>query len=93
VSYIENNASPSDDRIVEHVLNLRDLASRLMGGNVCNRPNNIRKRAFVVPGEYINLTALMPEYHKHPKQTARIATEQLAKRLESCIERYHHETN
>ena len=92
VSYVEGSA-PSDDRIVEHVLNLRDLASRLMGGNVSNRPNNIRKRAFVVPGEYINLTALMPEYQKHPKQTARIATEQLAKRLESCIERYHHETN
>jgi hypothetical protein len=64
-----------------------------MAGNVSNRPNNIRKRAFVVPGTSINLTALMPEYQKHPKQTARLATEQLAKRLESCIERYHHETN
>lgn len=93
VSYVEGDATPSDDRIVEHMLNLRDLASRLMGGNVSNRPNNIRKRAFVVPGASINLTALMPEYQKHPKQTARTATEQLAKRLESCIERYHHETN
>jgi hypothetical protein len=92
VSYVEGSTS-SDDRIVEHVLNLRDLASRLMGGNVSNRPNNIRKRAFIVPGTSVNLTALMPEYQKHPKQTARFATEQLFTNLESCIERYHYETN
>lgn len=92
VSYV-GGCTPSDDRIVEHVLNLRDLASRLMGGNISNRPNNIRKRAFIVPGTSVNLTALMPEYQKHPKQTARLATEQLFTNLESCIERYHYETN
>ncbi|PKM40989.1 MAG: hypothetical protein CVV04_00570 [Firmicutes bacterium HGW-Firmicutes-9] len=93
VSYMENDTPPSDDRIVEHVLNLADLASRLMGGNITNRPNDIRKRAFIVPGDCVNLTALMPEYHAHPKHTAKVATEQLAKNLESCIERYHHETS
>jgi hypothetical protein len=78
--------------MVEHVLNLIDLAYRLMGGNITNRPNTIRKRAVIVPGESLNLTALMPEYHKHPKQTARAATETLATNLERCIERYYHGT-
>ena len=66
VAYVEgaSGSTPSDDRMVEHVLNLIDLAYRLMGGNITNRPNNIRKRAVIVPGESLNLTALMPEYHK-----------------------------
>ncbi len=94
VAYVESasGSQPSDDRMVEHVLNLIDLAYRLMGGNITNRPNNIRKRAVIVPGESLNLTALMPEYHKHPKQTARAATETLATNLERCIERYYHGT-
>ncbi len=95
VAYVEgaSGSTPSDDRMVEHVLNLIDLAHRLMGGNITNRPNNIRKRAVIVPGDCVNLTALMPEYHKYPKKTARAATETLANHLERCIERYHHGTN
>ncbi|MDP3446661.1 MAG: hypothetical protein Q8S22_01230 [Eubacteriales bacterium] len=95
VAYVEgkSGSAPSDGRMVEHVLNLIDLAYRLMGGNITNRPNNIRKRAVIVPGECLNLSALLPEYRKSPKQTARIATEALAKKLEHLIERYHHETN
>ena len=93
VSYTSADYGASDDRIVEHVLNLADLVNRLMAGNISNRPNNIKKHAFIVPGECVNLTALLPEYQKHPKQTARIATETLANHFESCIERYHHETN
>ena len=94
LSYLVGDAehSPSDDRIVEGVLNWIDLANRLMGGNISNRPNNIRKRARIVPGEPINLSEWMPEYRENPKQTARRATEALAKNLEDCIERVQHET-
>lgn len=93
-SYLDyNDPAPSDDRIVESILNLQDLCSRLMGGNITNRPNNIRKKAFVVPGETLNLTALMPQYHANPKKAVRLATETLAQRFLDCIETYHHETN
>lgn len=95
VSYLadESGNPPNDDRIIEGVYNLTDLANRLMGGNVSNRPNNIRKRAILVPGERLNLSEWMTEYRESPKQTARRATEALAKNLEDCIERVQHETN
>lgn len=92
-SYLDyNDPSSSDDRIVESVLNLQDLCSRLMGGNITNRPNNIRKTAYVVPGEILNLTDLMPQYRDDPKGTASLATEMLAQRFIDCIDKYHHET-
>lgn len=78
VSYVNCDAPGCENRVVEHAMNLNDLASRLMAGNVSNRPNNIRKRALVVAGESINLTALLPDYHENPKKTARLATEALA---------------
>ena len=91
VSYLEGEQPPSDDRIVEHVLNLTDLTSRLMGGNVSNRPNDIRKRAYIVPGACVNLTERMADYRARPKPTAKAATEALAQSLEACIERFHQE--
>ncbi len=93
VSYVNCDVPGCDNRIVEHAINLQDLASRLMAGNVSNRPNNIRKRAIVVPGESINLTALLPDYRINPKKTARLATEALAENFKNCIERVYHETN
>ena len=94
VTYLAyDDPAPSDNRIVESVLNLQDLCGRLMGGNITNRPNNIRKKAYVVPGEILNLSALLPQYRSNPKQTTRLATESLAKRFVDCIERYHHETD
>lgn len=93
-SYLDyNDPDPSYDRIVERVLNLQDLCSRLMGGNITNRPNNIRKKAYVVPGEILNLTELMPQYRANPKETVRLATETLAQRFIDCIESYHQEVN
>lgn len=94
VAYVEGSSesAPRDDRIVEHVLNLADLASRLMGGNITNRPNDIRKRAVIVPGDCVNLTARMPDYRMQPKQAARAATDALANNLKRCIERYQNET-
>ena len=72
-------------------INLLDLAQRLMAGNVSNRPNNIRKKACIVPGECVNLTALLPEYRLSPKKTARLTTDLLANNLKRCIERVQHE--
>jgi len=91
VNYLEGEAAPSNDKIVESVLNLLDLCNRLMGGNIANRPNNIRKTAFVVPGESLNLSERMADYRANPKRTAKEVTQTLSRNLEDCIERYHTE--
>jgi len=93
VSYINAATNCNDNRIVEHTINLLDLAQRLMAGNVSNRPNNIRKKAYIIPGERINLTELLPDYRVHPKKTVKIATEALATNFIRCIERVPHEEN
>ncbi len=93
VSYINVASSCNDNRIVEHTINLLDLANRLMAGNVSNRPNHIRKKAYIIPGEHINLTELLPDYRVHPKKTVKIATEALATNFIRCIERVPHEEN
>ena len=88
-----DDPAPNEDRIIECVLNLQDLCYRLMGGNISNRPNNIRKKAVIVPGEIVNLTALLPQYRDNPKKTVNLATGTLAQKFEDCIKRYHHETD
>jgi hypothetical protein len=84
-------AEPSFDRIVETVINLQDLVFRLMGGNITNRPNIIRKKAVLVPGTCIDLTASLPDYLKDPKTTARALTDELARRFTDCIKVYQNE--
>jgi len=95
MSYYDLNYLKSDpnsfDRIVESVINLQDLAFRLMGGNITTRPNKIRKKAVIVPGDCLDLTERLPDYHKNPKQTARDVTDELANKFIKCIKVYHHE--
>jgi len=95
VAYLAGDpaSAPCFDRIVECVFNMEDLVLRLMGGNISNRPNNIRKKAVIVPADCLNLSDLLPDYRKSPKQTARIATEALAQKLENCIKGYRNETS
>ena len=81
----------SFDRIVETVLTLCDLAARLMGGNITNRPNTIRKRAVIVPAECIDLTDRLPEYRANARKTVQTLTDELAGSLMNCIEVYHNE--
>lgn len=90
LNYLESDPN-SFDRIVESVINLQDLAYRLMGGNITTRPNKIRKKAVIVPGDCLDLTERLPDYHKNPKQTARETTDELARRFENCIKEYHNE--
>lgn len=82
---------PSFDRLVETVLNLEDLAARLMGGNISNRPNDIRKKAVLVPGPCLDLTARLPDYCKDSRLAVREATDELARRFEDCIKEYLNE--
>jgi hypothetical protein len=85
----DNPSGLSFDRIVETTVTLEDFACRLMGGNITNRPNVIRKKAVIVPGACIDLTERLPEYRADSKQTVRALTDELAQRLIKCIEVYH----
>jgi len=91
INYL-NAQNISFDRIVEITINLEDLVNRLMGGNINNRPNVIRKKAVIVPDSCLNLTERLPDYRKSPKETACEITDELARKFETCIKRYHHET-
>ena len=86
------DATLNFDRVVESVINLQDLAARLMGGNITNRPNVIRKKAIMVPAPCLDLTARLPDYRKDNRQATREATEELDKRFKDCIEEHLHGT-
>jgi hypothetical protein len=79
------------DRLVETVTTLEDLTHRLMGGNITNRPNRIRKKAILVPGRCLNLTEHLPDYRINARQTTVMMTEELARRFQECIKEYRHE--
>ncbi|MBE0601355.1 MAG: hypothetical protein IH607_06165, partial [Firmicutes bacterium] len=81
--------SLSFDRLVETVYTLSDLAHRLMGGNITNRPNTVRKHAVIVAGNVMDLTEHRPAYRANAKQTVQTLTDALKKNFEDCIEVYH----
>jgi len=85
--------SQTFDRLVETVYTLEDLTHRLMGGNIVNRPNTIRKNAVIVAGETMDLTQSLPEYRANARQTVQALTDALAQNFESCIEVYHNGKN
>lgn len=79
------------DRLVESVTTLEDLASRLMGGNIVNRPNRIRKRAYVVPGPCLNLSERLPEYRADARKAAAALTDELSRAFLECIKEYEND--
>lgn len=83
---------PSFDRIVETVTNLQDLTTRLMGGNITNRPNIMRKKAVILPATSLDLTARLPDYRKDAKQTINEVTDELSQKYINCIKEYLYET-
>lgn len=94
VEYIKGGqtSGPSFDRIVETVVSLEDLVNRLMGGNITNRSNAIRKKAIIMPANYLDLTERLTDYRKNPKQTVRDTTDELSRRFKDCIRSYKNET-
>ncbi len=84
-------SGPAFDRVVEAVVNLQDLCARLMGGDITTRPNAIRKKAVLVPGSLIDLSARLPAYRQNARRAAREATDELAQSFENCIEEYLNE--
>lgn len=71
----------NDDRFVETVLNLCDVASRLTGGNISGRPDRFRKRVEVTVGEPLSVSA----YLNGSGLSRREATDRLTGELEKAF--------
>jgi hypothetical protein len=84
-------SAPSYDRIVESLVNFQDLAARIRGGTIANRPTSIRKHAVLIPAPGLDLTAHLPDYRKNAKQTVLEMTDELGRQFIDCIKEYLHE--
>ena len=79
---------PSFDRLVEAGLNLYDLSCRLSGGNITNRNNTLRRKAIILTGNPIDVTARLPEKDTDWKKAAAEATLELGEAFRQCIHTY-----
>jgi len=79
---------PSYDRLVETGLNLHDLSFRLMGGNFTNRDNTMRKKAIILTGKPIDVTAYLSDDEADWKNAASAATLELGEAFRQCIRDY-----
>jgi hypothetical protein len=89
--YIESHPAedgPSFDRLVECAYSLADLASRLVGGDISDRPNLLRKRAVVIAAEPIDVGARLSDYRRDRKAAVGAATAEIARAYYQCIQEY-----
>lgn len=89
--YIEGRPGedgPSFDRLVECACSLGDLASRLVGGDISDRPGLLRKRAVVIAAEPMDVGARLPDYRQNRKAAVQAVTDEIARAYEDCIEEY-----
>lgn len=79
---------PSFDRLVECAYSLADLASRLVGGDISDRPEILRKRAVVIAAEPIDVGARLSDYRQDRKAAIKAVTAEIAKAYFACIQDY-----
>jgi hypothetical protein len=79
---------PSFGRLVETAYSLSDLASRLAGGDISDRPNALRKRAVLVVAPPLDLGARFDDYRRDRKAAIEGAMSDLNCAFISCIEEY-----
>jgi hypothetical protein len=76
--------------VVEYVQNLWDFGSRLAGGAISERVIVKPKKAVVVIGEALDLSARLPEWRKNRKANVAGTTADLGSAYLSCIEEIRH---
>jgi hypothetical protein len=76
----------NDDRFIETVLNLCDVASRLTGGNISGRPDRFRKLVEVSVGEPISTSAYLNGSGLSRREAADRLTEELGKAFTALAE-------
>jgi hypothetical protein len=79
---------PSFDRLVECAYSLADLSSRLVGGDISDRPELLRTRAVVIAAEPIDVGARLPDYRRDRKAAVEAVTAEIAKAYWGCIQEY-----
>ena len=90
-AYLEGRTGddgPTFDRLVECACSLADLASRLVGGDISDRPMPLRKSAIVIAAEPIDIGARLSDYRRDRKSAVRAATEEIASAFRACIGEY-----
>ena len=68
---------PSYNRLTETALNLYDLVQRLSGGNFTNRINPFPKKAVILPGTPIDVSARLPAFRTDMRQAVADTTRTL----------------
>jgi len=81
---------PSFGRLVEAACSLADLASRLLGGDISDRPSPLRKKATLIVAEPLDMTARYADYLKDRKGSVEAAARDLEEAFLSCIEEHLH---
>jgi hypothetical protein len=76
--------------VVEYAQNLWDFGSRLAGGAISERVIVRPKKAVVVVGEALDLSARLPEWRKNRKASVAGTTADLGSAYLSCIEEIRH---
>ncbi len=89
-SYVrtEDGSAPPFGRLVETAYNAADLASRLSGGNISQRPNALRHTAVLSVGEAIELRSRYEDYLTDRKAAVEAATRDLEREYIACIEEF-----
>lgn len=87
-SYLRDSpgGTASFNRIAETVSNLGDLINRLAGGNISNRPNNVRKKAVVITGRPIEIRERMSGYKKNRKEAVDEVTADMKRIFLECTD-------
>ena len=88
--YIEtpDGSAPPFGRLVETAYSAADLASRLSGGNISQRPNALRRTAVLSIGSPIELSSRYDDYLKDKKAAVDAATRDLEREYITCIEEF-----
>ncbi len=88
--YIEtaDGSSPPFGRLVETAYSAADLASRLSGGDISQRPNTLRRTAILSIGSPIELRSRYADYLKDKKAAVEAATRDLEREYITCIEEF-----
>jgi hypothetical protein len=76
--------------MVEYAQNLWDFGSRLAGGAISERIMVRPKKAVVVVGETLDLSARLPQWRQNRKACTAETTADLGSAYLSCIEEIRH---
>jgi hypothetical protein len=85
---LRGGGSPSIGRLAETACSLADLAARLAGGNITDRPNPMDKHVVLVAEPPLELRERLPDYRADRRSALLRAEEDLARAYHLAIKEY-----